>query len=253
MCVHLFFCFFTSRPHLWRISATYPPNRGGRGCNRGSMSSAKSSRKRWIRGKASKQIPCAITNHHHSSRKIKEIIIIDQSVLTCPILINVDVFLFVTFMACELLSVTRRPCQVLFVSFRDALNKMKDVYEKNPQMGDPSSLQPKISETICNMEKLRSEIHKNEVRVCRVIQIYSASWPVAVWKLQVSEDSSLTVSLSLSRWTDLVIWGGGKAELQRRQKTQRWQPPSHSSRQREVFGYTQLTKYLQRNMSGANM
>lgn len=50
------------------------------------------------------------------------------------------------------------------VSFvRDALNKMKDVYEKNPQMGDPSSLQPKISETICNMEKLRSEIHKNEV------------------------------------------------------------------------------------------
>uniref|UniRef100_A0A4W6F7X7 Formin-binding protein 1-like n=1 Tax=Lates calcarifer TaxID=8187 RepID=A0A4W6F7X7_LATCA len=47
---------------------------------------------------------------------------------------------------------------------RDALNKMKDVYEKNPQMGDPNSLQPKISETICNMEKLRSEIHKNEVK-----------------------------------------------------------------------------------------
>uniref|UniRef100_A0A3Q2P820 Formin binding protein 1-like n=1 Tax=Fundulus heteroclitus TaxID=8078 RepID=A0A3Q2P820_FUNHE len=45
---------------------------------------------------------------------------------------------------------------------RDALNKMKDVYEKNPQMGDPNSLQPKISETICNMQKLRSEIHKNE-------------------------------------------------------------------------------------------
>ncbi|TRY57183.1 hypothetical protein DNTS_003269 [Danionella cerebrum] len=45
---------------------------------------------------------------------------------------------------------------------RDALNKMKDVYEKTPQMGDPGSLQPKISETICNMEKLRSEIHKNE-------------------------------------------------------------------------------------------
>ncbi|XP_062412176.1 formin-binding protein 1-like isoform X1 [Sardina pilchardus] len=45
---------------------------------------------------------------------------------------------------------------------RDALNKMKDVYEKNPQMGDPSSLQPKISETMCTMERLRSEIHKNE-------------------------------------------------------------------------------------------
>uniref|UniRef100_A0A674DA62 Formin binding protein 1-like n=1 Tax=Salmo trutta TaxID=8032 RepID=A0A674DA62_SALTR len=49
------------------------------------------------------------------------------------------------------------------VDQRDALNKMKDVYEKNPQMGDPQSLQPKISETMCNMEKLRSEIHKNEV------------------------------------------------------------------------------------------
>lgn len=47
--------------------------------------------------------------------------------------------------------------------YRDALNKMKDVYEKNPQMGDPGSLQPKISETMLNMEKLRSEIHKNEV------------------------------------------------------------------------------------------
>ncbi|XP_049910632.1 formin-binding protein 1-like isoform X1 [Epinephelus moara] len=51
---------------------------------------------------------------------------------------------------------------------RDALNKMKDVYEKNPQMGDPSSLQPKISETICNMEKLRSEIHKNETWLAEV-------------------------------------------------------------------------------------
>lgn len=70
ICVHLF--FFNSRPHLWRISATYPPNRGGRGCSRGLMSSAKSSRKRWIRGSASKHIPCTITNHHHSSRKTKE-------------------------------------------------------------------------------------------------------------------------------------------------------------------------------------
>ncbi|XP_068581166.1 formin-binding protein 1-like isoform X3 [Cebidichthys violaceus] len=51
---------------------------------------------------------------------------------------------------------------------RDALNKMKDVYEKNPQMGDPASLQPKISETICNMEKLRSEIHKNETWLSEV-------------------------------------------------------------------------------------
>lgn len=51
---------------------------------------------------------------------------------------------------------------------RDALNKMKDVYEKNPQMGDPTSLQPKISETMCNMEKLRSEIHRNETWLSEV-------------------------------------------------------------------------------------
>ncbi|XP_061739805.1 formin-binding protein 1-like isoform X3 [Nerophis ophidion] len=51
---------------------------------------------------------------------------------------------------------------------RDALNKMKDVYEKNPQMGDPNSLQPKISETMCNMEKLRSEIHRHETWLSEV-------------------------------------------------------------------------------------
>ncbi|XP_037553860.1 formin-binding protein 1-like [Nematolebias whitei] len=45
---------------------------------------------------------------------------------------------------------------------RDALNKMKDVYEKNSQMGDPNSLQPKISETMSNIQRLRSEIHRNE-------------------------------------------------------------------------------------------
>uniref|UniRef100_A0A8C3PBG3 Thyroid hormone receptor interactor 10 n=1 Tax=Chrysemys picta bellii TaxID=8478 RepID=A0A8C3PBG3_CHRPI len=45
---------------------------------------------------------------------------------------------------------------------RDALNKMKDVYQKTPQMGDPTSLEPKISETLSNIEKLRLEIQKYE-------------------------------------------------------------------------------------------
>uniref|UniRef100_A0A8C2ARS3 Formin-binding protein 1-like n=1 Tax=Cyprinus carpio TaxID=7962 RepID=A0A8C2ARS3_CYPCA len=66
---------------------------------------------------------------------------------------------------------------------RDALNKMKDVYEKNPQMGDPGSLQPKISETICNMEKLRSEIHKNEVtsqRISLLLQSYKEAQPPGI-------------------------------------------------------------------------
>lgn len=47
---------------------------------------------------------------------------------------------------------------------------MKDVYEKNPQMGDPNSLQPKISETMSNIQKLRSEIHRNEVQKKRRLQ-----------------------------------------------------------------------------------
>ncbi|XP_067846045.1 formin-binding protein 1-like isoform X3 [Heptranchias perlo] len=45
---------------------------------------------------------------------------------------------------------------------RDALNKMKGVYEQNPQMGDSVSLHPKISETMSNIDKLRHEIQKNE-------------------------------------------------------------------------------------------
>ncbi|XP_036408847.1 cdc42-interacting protein 4 homolog isoform X2 [Megalops cyprinoides] len=44
----------------------------------------------------------------------------------------------------------------------EALVKMKDVYEKNPQMGDPSSLEPQISQTAHNMERLRAELQKYE-------------------------------------------------------------------------------------------
>uniref|UniRef100_A0A452U2F7 Formin-binding protein 1-like n=1 Tax=Ursus maritimus TaxID=29073 RepID=A0A452U2F7_URSMA len=53
---------------------------------------------------------------------------------------------------------------------KEALNKMKDVYEKNPQMGDPGSLQPKLAETMNNIDRLRMEIHKNEVGLlfCKV-------------------------------------------------------------------------------------
>ncbi|KAM9001961.1 formin-binding protein 1-like isoform X3 [Sarcophilus harrisii] len=51
---------------------------------------------------------------------------------------------------------------------KDALNKMKDVYEKNPQMGDPCSLQPKLAETMNNIDRLRMEIHKNEAWLSEV-------------------------------------------------------------------------------------
>lgn len=39
---------------------------------------------------------------------------------------------------------------------------MKDVYEKTPQMGDPASLEPRISETLGNIERLKLEIQKYE-------------------------------------------------------------------------------------------
>uniref|UniRef100_A0A3B4XMT6 Thyroid hormone receptor interactor 10a n=1 Tax=Seriola lalandi dorsalis TaxID=1841481 RepID=A0A3B4XMT6_SERLL len=45
----------------------------------------------------------------------------------------------------------------------EALGKMKDVYEKNPQMGDPASLASQISQTSQNIERLRGEVNKYEV------------------------------------------------------------------------------------------
>lgn len=45
---------------------------------------------------------------------------------------------------------------------REALKKMKDVYEKTPQMGDPASLEPRIAETLSNIERLRLEVQKYE-------------------------------------------------------------------------------------------
>ncbi|XP_024128331.1 cdc42-interacting protein 4 homolog isoform X4 [Oryzias melastigma] len=44
----------------------------------------------------------------------------------------------------------------------EALGKMKDVYEKNPQMGDPASLAPQINQTSQNIERLRGEMSKYE-------------------------------------------------------------------------------------------
>ncbi|XP_068176858.1 cdc42-interacting protein 4 homolog isoform X2 [Antennarius striatus] len=44
----------------------------------------------------------------------------------------------------------------------DALEKMKGVYEQNPQMGDPSSLEPQITETSQGIGRLRGELTKYE-------------------------------------------------------------------------------------------
>ncbi|XP_070614746.1 formin-binding protein 1 isoform X7 [Erythrolamprus reginae] len=45
---------------------------------------------------------------------------------------------------------------------REALTKMKDVYVKNPQMGDAASVDTKLAELGQNLEKLRLEVQKFE-------------------------------------------------------------------------------------------
>lgn len=40
---------------------------------------------------------------------------------------------------------------------------MKGVYVQNPQLGDPSSLEPQISETAQHIGRLRAELAKYEV------------------------------------------------------------------------------------------
>ncbi|XP_029391960.1 formin-binding protein 1 isoform X9 [Mus pahari] len=51
---------------------------------------------------------------------------------------------------------------------RDAITKMKDVYLKNPQMGDPASLDQKLTEVTQNIEKLRLEAQKFEAWLAEV-------------------------------------------------------------------------------------
>lgn len=61
---------------------------------------------------------------------------------------------------------------------------MKDVYVKNPQMGDPNSVDPRLSEIGQNIEKLQFEVQKFEVscgaslssHVCVNVSVGEAVW-----------------------------------------------------------------------------
>ncbi|KAM8865158.1 formin-binding protein 1-like [Synchiropus picturatus] len=46
---------------------------------------------------------------------------------------------------------------------RDALLKMKEVYERSPQMGDARSLDPRLEEVNISIQKLEEELHKNQL------------------------------------------------------------------------------------------
>lgn len=49
--------------------------------------------------------------------------------------------------------------------FRDALLKMREVYERSPQMGDASSLEPRLDEVKQNLQRLEEELRRNQVSV----------------------------------------------------------------------------------------
>ncbi|XP_037350209.1 formin-binding protein 1 isoform X9 [Talpa occidentalis] len=51
---------------------------------------------------------------------------------------------------------------------REAITKMKDVYLKNPQMGDPASLDHKLAEVSHSIDKLRQEARKFEAWLAEV-------------------------------------------------------------------------------------
>lgn len=55
------------------------------------------------------------------------------------------------------------PSFIYFSPLSEALGKMKDVYEKNPQMGDAATLASQISQTSQNIERLKGEMSKYEV------------------------------------------------------------------------------------------
>uniref|UniRef100_A0A8C7J4S0 Thyroid hormone receptor interactor 10a n=1 Tax=Oncorhynchus kisutch TaxID=8019 RepID=A0A8C7J4S0_ONCKI len=67
----------------------------------------------------------------------------------------------------------------------EALEKMKDVYEKNPQMGDPASLSPQINQTAQNMERLRLELSKYEVMDSPLLKADAETSLMAVSKCTV--------------------------------------------------------------------
>ncbi|XP_071394705.1 formin-binding protein 1-like, partial [Centroberyx affinis] len=45
---------------------------------------------------------------------------------------------------------------------RDALAKMREVYERSPEMGDAGSLEPRVEEVKQNLEKLEEDLHRHQ-------------------------------------------------------------------------------------------
>lgn len=52
--------------------------------------------------------------------------------------------------------------------FRDALLKMREVYERSPQMGDASTLEPRLEEVKQSLQKLEDELRRNQVYMTKI-------------------------------------------------------------------------------------
>lgn len=57
---------------------------------------------------------------------------------------------------------------------------MKDVYVKNPQMGDPASVDPRLAELGQTIEKLQLEVQKFEVSLVPMVDLIFASVSVGI-------------------------------------------------------------------------
>ncbi|KAJ4927392.1 hypothetical protein JOQ06_015123, partial [Pogonophryne albipinna] len=80
---------------------------------------------------------------------------------------------------------------------RDALLKMREVYERSPQMGDAGSLEPRLEEAKLSLQRLEEELRKHQcVTVCAqcVFSVYSVclivSFPSADRQLPISFPSA---------------------------------------------------------------
>ena len=57
---------------------------------------------------------------------------------------------------------------------RDGLMKMKQVYESNPALGDPMSIQGQLTENGHKLDKLRAELKKFQVGICTTSSSHSS-------------------------------------------------------------------------------
>lgn len=56
---------------------------------------------------------------------------------------------------------------------RDGLMKMKGVYEQNPNLGDPMTIEGQLNESGHKLDKLRQELHKFQALLEDINQVHN--------------------------------------------------------------------------------